>query len=58
MRKVKTHAHRAASNITFFQFPKPVTIRIRLIHLTQGDVHEIVAVDEMTVEGFAVLELD
>lgn len=53
-----THAYRAATNITFFQFPKLITVRIRLIHLSQCDVHEIVAVDEVAVESLAVLEFD
>jgi len=50
--------YRAASNITLFQFPKLIAIRIRLINFSQRDVHEIVAVDEMTVESLAVLEFD
>lgn len=53
-----THAHRAAPDITLFQLPKPITIRIRLIHFSQRDVHKIVTVDEMTVESLAVLEFD
>ena len=53
-----TCADRAASNITLFQFPELIAIRIRLIHFSQRDVHEIVAVDEMAVESLAVLEFD
>jgi len=50
--------YRAAPNITLFQFPELIAIRIRLIHFSQRNVHEIVAVDKMTVEGLAVLEFD
>lgn len=50
--------HRAATNIALFQFPKLITIRIGLIHLSQRDVHEVVTVDEMSVESLAVLEFD
>ena len=29
-----------------------------MVDFTKGDVHEVVAGDEMAVEGFAVFELD
>ncbi len=50
--------HRAASNIALLQLPELVSLRTRLVDLPEGDVHEVVAVDEMAVERFAVLELD
>ena len=54
----KKHAHCAASNITLFKFPKLIAIRISLIHFSQRDIHEVVAVDEMTIKSLAVLEFD
>ena len=51
-------AHRTTPNITLFQFPELITIRVRLIHFSQRDVHKIVAVDEMAVESLAILEFD
>jgi hypothetical protein len=51
-------AHRASSDITLLHFPEPLTIRIGLVDLTEGDVHEVVTVDKMTVERLAILQLD
>ena len=49
--------HSTSTNITFLQLPKPISISTSLIHLSKRNVHEIVAVDEMSVEGFTVFEL-
>lgn len=46
------------ANIALLQLPKPISVGTRLVHLSQSNVHEIVAVDEMSVESFAVFELD
>ena len=48
----------APANITLFEFPKLVTFCASLVDLTEGDVHKVVTVDEMPVEGLAVLELN
>lgn len=37
--------------------PELLSIRRRLIYLAEGDVHEVVAFDEVAVERDAVLEL-
>jgi len=49
-------AYRASANVALLQFPEPIAIRARLVHLTEGDVHEVVAVDEMAVERFTVFQ--
>ena len=49
-------AYRASANVALLQFPEPIAIRARLVHLTEGDVHEVVAVDKMAVERFAVFQ--
>ena len=54
----KSTTYRASANIAFFQFPESITIRIRLVYLPQGDIHEVIAVDKMTVQGFPILQLD
>ena len=50
--------HRAAPNVTLFQFPEFIPIRIRLIHFSQRNIHEIVAVDEMAVKSLAILKFN
>lgn len=50
--------HCAAPNITLLQLPEPVSIRVRLIYFSQRDIHEVIAVYEMSVECFSVLQLD
>jgi hypothetical protein len=51
-------AYCATTNIAFFELPKLVSLGIRLVHLTQGDIHEVVTVDEVAVERLAVLKFD
>ena len=53
---VKTH--RATADVALFDFPKAVALCARLVYLAERDVHKVVAVDEMSVECFSVLELD
>jgi hypothetical protein len=48
----------AAAYVAFFQFPETFAVRTRLVHLPQRDVHEIIAVNQMPVEGLAVLQLN
>lgn len=50
--------HRAASDIALFQFPEFIPVRIRLIHFSQRNIHEIVAVDEMAIKSLAILKFD
>jgi hypothetical protein len=50
--------HRATADVALFDFPKAIAVCAGLVHLAEGDVHEVVAVDEMSVERFSVLELD
>lgn len=55
-RNSKTHC--ASPDIALLELPEPIAVRVGLVHLAQGDVHEVVAVDEVAVECFAVFELD
>lgn len=50
--------HRAATDVALFNFPKAVAICTRLVYLAECDIHKVVAVDEVSVEGLPVLELD
>ena len=45
-------------NINLRQTEKLVTVRTRLHDFFERQVHPCVAVDEVAVEGFAVLKLD
>ena len=56
-RKAAEETHSTSTNITFLQLPKPISVSTSLIHFSKRNVHEIVAVDEMSVEGFTVFEL-
>jgi hypothetical protein len=51
-------AYGAAADIAFLQFPEAIAVCVSLVHFAQGDVHEVVAVDQVSVERLAVLELD
>jgi hypothetical protein len=51
-------AYCAATDIAFLQFPKSISFRVRLVHFSQGNVHKVVAVDQMTIERLAVFEFD
>jgi len=48
----------ASPNVTLFQFPEPVTVWIGLIHFSECDVHEIVAVNKVSVESFAIFQFN
>ncbi len=50
--------YRATTDVTLFDFPKAVALCARLVYLAERDVHKVVAVDEVSVERFSVLELD
>ena len=50
--------HCAPPDITLLQFPEFVSLRARLVDFTERDVHEVVAVDKVTVERLAILQLD
>ncbi len=54
----KGRAHCAATDIALFELEETITIWICLIYFLEGDVHEIVAVDEVAVERLAVFEFD
>ena len=54
----KRVTHCAPADIALFDLPEPVAVRARLVHLTQRDVHEVVAVDKMSVECLPILQLD
>ena len=49
-------AHRTTPNVALLELPESIAVRAGLIHLAQGDVHKVVAVDEMAVERLAVFE--
>ena len=53
----KAPTHRATADVALFDFPKAIALCASLVYLAERDVHEIVAVDEMSVECFSVLEL-
>lgn len=50
--------YRATADVALFDFPKAVAVCARLVYLAKRDVHKIVAVDEVSIERFSVLELD
>jgi len=50
--------YRATTDVTLFDFPKAIALCARLVYLAERDVHKVVAVDEVSVERFSVLELD
>ena len=50
--------HSAASNVALFDLPKAISVCVRLVYLTERDVHKVVAVDEMSVERLPIFELD
>jgi hypothetical protein len=54
----KAPTHRATANVALFDFPKAVAVCARLVYFAERDVHKVVAVDEMSVERFSILELD
>ena len=54
----KPSTHRAAADVALFQFPETVAVCARLVYFAERDVHKVVAVDEVPVECFSVLELD
>jgi len=53
-----SNTHRATADVALFDFPKAVAVCARLVYLAERDVHKVVAVDEVSVERFSVLELD
>jgi hypothetical protein len=50
--------HGAASDVTLFDFPKAISVRVRLVNFAERNVHKVIAVDEMSVERFSIFELD
>lgn len=50
--------HCAAAYVAFSQFPETIAFGVGLVYVAEGDVHEVVAVEEMTIEGLAVFEFD
>lgn len=54
----KAPTHRATADVALFDFPKAVAVCTRLVYLAERDVHKVVAVDEVSVERFSILELD
>jgi hypothetical protein len=58
MWEVRFNAYRTSSNVAFLEFPELVSISTCLVYLSEGDVHKVVAVYQMAIEGLAVLELD
>ena len=45
-------------DITLLELPEALAVAARLVHLPQGNVHEVVAVDKVAIERLAVLEFD
>ena len=54
----KCQTHRATADVALFDFPKTVALCACLVYLAERDVHKVVAVDEVSIERFSVLELD
>jgi hypothetical protein len=50
--------HCASPNIALLHLPEPVAIRICLIYLSKRDIHEIVAVHEMAIEGLPIFKFN
>ncbi len=50
--------YRAPSDVALLQLPEPVPFRACLVDLPQRDVHEVVAVDKVSVERFSILKFD
>jgi hypothetical protein len=50
--------HGAASDVALFDFPKAISVRVRLVYFAERDVHKVVAVDEMSIERLSIFELD
>ena len=51
-------SYRTSPNITLLQLPKSITLWTRLVYLAQSNVHEIITVDEMSVERLAIFEFN
>lgn len=49
--------HCTPSYITFLQLPKSITFCIGLVNFSEGDVHEVIAIDQVPVECFPIFEL-
>lgn len=47
-----------APHVNLWQSEESISFWICLHHLLQSQVHPVVAVDEVTIERFAILELD
>ncbi len=57
-REGKCQTHRATTDVALLNFPEAVAVCVRLVYLAERDVHKIVAVDEVSIERFSILELD
>lgn len=56
MRKFTTHV--VSAHVAFWQPEELVAFGTSLHDFFEGEIHVGVALDEVTIEGFAVLELD
>ena len=52
-----TRTDGAAADVALLELPEAVALGVGLVDLAQRDVHEVVAVYEVSVERFAILEL-
>ena len=48
--------YRTTSNVTFLELPELICVRARLIHLSKGNIHEVVAIDQVPVKSLAILK--
>lgn len=54
----ENQAYIVSSYVDLWQSEEAVTFRTGLDNLLQSQVHPVVAIDEVTVESFPVLQLD
>lgn len=50
--------HCAAAYVAFLQFPESVAFGTSLVYLSQSYIHKIVAINEVSVESFPILEFN
>ena len=55
---IQKHTHCATTDIALLELPEPISFCACLVYLAQGNVHEVVAVDKVTIERLAILQFD
>lgn len=58
VRGPSSSTHNVSPDEHLLHLPELLSIGAGLVHLAQRNVHEVVTIDEVSVEGDAVLELD